>query len=115
MPEGVEALTLLLDRKDLERLPKNPPEVGLSKEVVVVVPVDDPVAGAPLTSIVLEAGAEGGQVKVPVGLEEWRESIEIPGPVGFLHMVEAPAVHQGVETFSLKGETKGVPEHKGQL
>jgi hypothetical protein len=37
MPESMEALTFLFDPQDLERLPEDPGEVGLAKEVVVVI------------------------------------------------------------------------------
>ena len=114
MPKGVEPLALLLDLQDFERLPEDPGEIALSKEMVVVVPVDDPIAPAALTRVVLEAGAEGGQVEVAAGLEERPEAAQVPGPVGLFHMMEAPTVQQGIEAPLPKGEAKGIREHKGQ-
>src|SRR3990172_12961949 len=113
VPEGVKDLTLLLDRQDFEGPAENPRKIALPEEVVVVVPVDQPVAGAALPRVVLEPGAEGGEVQVPARPENGREAGKVPGPIGLLHMVKAAAIQQGVIARFVKRESKGVGQQKG--
>src|SRR3972149_4980212 len=111
----MKLLALLLDLQDLVPLSEDPRKVSLAQKVVVVIPVDEPVPAAALARVVLEARAEGGQVKVTAGPQKHREAGQIPGPVGLLHMVVAAAVQHGGKTCLPKGETKGIGERKAQV
>src|SRR3989304_3368869 len=111
----MKLLALLLDLENLVPLPEDPHKVSLAKEVVVVIPVDEPVPAAALARVVLEARAEGGHGTEAAGPPKRREAAQVPGPVGLLHMVEAATVEHGVKACLPKGETKGIGERKGQV
>ena len=111
----VEVLPLFLDGEDIKAATEDGGEIPLPKKMVVVVPVDNPVARAPLARVVLEAGAENGQMEVAARLQQWRETVEVPGPIGLLYMMKDPAVHQCIKARLPKRETKGVGDDELQV
>lgn len=112
MEEAVQPLALLLDRQDLAPPPEDLCEVSLDEEVVIVVAVDRPVACPPLAGIVLEPGAEHGQVNVTPRLHEAQHAVEVERPVGFLNVMEDAAIHECVETARLQRRHERITQQK---
>jgi hypothetical protein len=51
-------------------------------------------------------------MEVAARLEECRQAAQVPGPIGLLHMMEAPTVQYGIKALPAKGKVKGIREHK---
>lgn len=110
----MEAGPFLLDPEDLESVAEDLLKVGFPEEVVVVVPVDEPVPRPPLPRIVLKAGAKGGQVEGAAVLQKRRDMIKVALPIGLFHMVEEAGVDEDVEAFGLEGGKVGVGKDEGK-
>src|SRR6185295_14485825 len=106
--ESVEPLELLQDPPGLEERLEGLPDGGPREEVVVVIPVDQPVPRALLAGMVAELHGEDGQQQVPAGLQHPGDAATVPRPVARDHVVEAAVVEDQVERGVVEAQVQRV-------